>query len=96
MPSAVAVVDHGAPEAAHVGALGGAVAGLPSRAFLAIPMQDAAKFPIVGSAVLFSLFLAFKYLPKNLVNAVLAGARGRLEGGGGGPKGGGEGGAGAA
>ncbi len=31
------------------------------------------KFPIVGSAVLFSLFLAFKFLPKQLVNAVLSG-----------------------
>ena len=32
------------------------------------------KFPLVGSAVLFSLFLAFKVLPKELVNAVLSGA----------------------
>lgn len=38
--------------------------------------QDAAKFPIIGSAVLFSLFLAFKYLPKDLVNTVLAGEEG--------------------
>lgn len=37
-------------------------------------LQDAARFPIIGSMVLFSLFLAFKFLPKNLVNAVLAGA----------------------
>lgn len=31
------------------------------------------KFPLIGSAVLFSLFLAFKFLPKELVNAVLSG-----------------------
>ena len=36
-------------------------------------MQDALKFPLVGSAVLFSLFLVFKILPKHLVNLVLAG-----------------------
>ncbi|RMZ52271.1 hypothetical protein APUTEX25_001661, partial [Auxenochlorella protothecoides] len=35
--------------------------------------RDAAKFPLIGSVVLFSLFLAFKYLPKDWVNAVLAG-----------------------
>ena len=29
------------------------------------------KFPFIGSAVLFSLFLVFKVLPKELVNAVL-------------------------
>ncbi|KAL6784921.1 PSL1 [Auxenochlorella protothecoides x Auxenochlorella symbiontica] len=34
--------------------------------------RDAAKFPLIGSVVLFSLFLAFKYLPKDWVNAVLA------------------------
>ena len=31
------------------------------------------KFPIVGSVMLFSLFLAFKFLPKHLVNLVLSG-----------------------
>lgn len=31
------------------------------------------KFPLVGSLVLFSLFLAFKYLPKEMVNAILSG-----------------------
>lgn len=31
------------------------------------------KFPLVGSLVLFSLFLAFKYLPKEIVNAILSG-----------------------
>ena len=31
------------------------------------------KFPLVGSAMLFSLFLAFKFLPKHLVNMVLSG-----------------------
>lgn len=34
--------------------------------------KDALKFPLVGSCVLFSLFLAFKFLPKELVNALLA------------------------
>ncbi len=31
------------------------------------------KFPLVGSAVLFGLFLLFKFVPKELVNAVLSG-----------------------
>lgn len=35
--------------------------------------QDAMKFPLVGSVVLFSLFLAFKFLPKEVVNAILSG-----------------------
>ena len=35
--------------------------------------QDALKFPLVGSAVLFGLFITFKVLPKHLVNLVLAG-----------------------
>lgn len=30
------------------------------------------KFPIVGSVVLLSLFLAFKFLPKDIVNAILS------------------------
>ncbi|PSC74237.1 Signal peptide peptidase 2 isoform A [Micractinium conductrix] len=34
--------------------------------------KDAMKFPLVGSLVLFSLFLAFKYLPKEIVNAILS------------------------
>ncbi|KAL3134989.1 hypothetical protein ABBQ32_007943 [Trebouxia sp. C0010 RCD-2024] len=34
---------------------------------------DALKFPLVGSAVLFGLFITFKILPKHLVNLVLAG-----------------------
>lgn len=29
------------------------------------------RFPFIGSAVLFSLFVVFKLLPKELVNAVL-------------------------
>ncbi|GAQ83835.1 signal peptide peptidase [Klebsormidium nitens] len=34
--------------------------------------RDAAlRFPLIGSAVLFSLFLLFKFLPKDLVNTVL-------------------------
>jgi minor histocompatibility antigen H13 len=54
--------------------------------------QDAIRFPVVGSAVLFSLFLMFKFLPKDLVNLVLSGegsrhpvlCAGRVCGGGGG------------
>lgn len=34
-------------------------------------MQDAVKFPIIGSIVLISLFIMFKLLPKDLVNMVL-------------------------
>ena len=37
-------------------------------------LQDAMRFPLVGSIVLFSLFLAFKFLPKEIVNAILSGA----------------------
>lgn len=33
---------------------------------------DAYRFPLVGSCVLFGLFLSFKFLPKSLVNALLA------------------------
>ena len=33
---------------------------------------DAMRFPVVGSCVLFGLFLCFKFLPKALVNALLA------------------------
>jgi Signal peptide peptidase len=33
--------------------------------------QDAVKFPLIGSAVLVSLFILFKVLPKDLVNMVL-------------------------
>ena len=36
-------------------------------------LQDAMRFPLVGSLVLFSLFLAFKFLPKEMVNAILSG-----------------------
>lgn len=32
---------------------------------------DAMRFPLVGSCVLFGLFLLFKFLPKDLVNTVL-------------------------
>ncbi|GAA5856807.1 hypothetical protein JCM8547_008853 [Rhodosporidiobolus lusitaniae] len=35
--------------------------------------EDAYLFPLIGSAVLFSLFLAFKYLPKEWVNRILGG-----------------------
>lgn len=34
--------------------------------------HDAMRFPLVGSAVLFGLFLMFKVLPKHLVNMLLA------------------------
>ncbi len=34
--------------------------------------HDAMRFPLVGSAVLFGLFLLFKVLPKHLVNMLLA------------------------
>mmetsp|Transcript_18040 Transcript_18040/g.30850 ORF Transcript_18040/g.30850 Transcript_18040/m.30850 type:complete len:378 (-) Transcript_18040:308-1441(-) len=40
--------------------------------------QDAMRFPLVGSAVLFTLFLAFKFLPKDLINYVLNGYLGVL------------------
>ena len=33
--------------------------------------QDAMKFPLIGSAVLVSLFVAFRFLPRHLVNAAL-------------------------
>eukprot|EP00891_Asterochloris_glomerata_P007431 jgi/Astpho2/7431/e_gw1.00114.103.1_t len=35
--------------------------------------QDAMKFPLIGSAVLFGLFVVFKILPKDMVNLVLTG-----------------------
>jgi minor histocompatibility antigen H13 len=34
--------------------------------------KEAAKFPIVGSMVLFGLFILFKFLPKDMINTVLA------------------------
>ncbi|CAI5532711.1 unnamed protein product [Closterium sp. Naga37s-1] len=34
--------------------------------------EHAMRFPIIGSCVLFSLFLLFKFLPKDLVNMVLS------------------------
>lgn len=37
-----------------------------------ISREHAMRFPFVGSAVLFSLFLLFKFLPKELVNRILA------------------------
>ena len=33
------------------------------------------RFPIIGSCVLFSFFLLFKFLPKDLVNKILTGFR---------------------
>lgn len=38
----------------------------------AMTKKDAMRFPLVGSIVLFSLFLAFKFLPKEIVNAILS------------------------
>jgi hypothetical protein len=35
------------------------------------------KFPLVGSCVLFSLYLAFKFLPKETINAILSGMIGK-------------------
>ena len=37
----------------------------------AMTKKDAMKFPLVGSVMLFGLFLAFKFLPKDLINLVL-------------------------
>ncbi|KAI5074677.1 hypothetical protein GOP47_0010638 [Adiantum capillus-veneris] len=37
-----------------------------------ISKEHAIRFPFIGSAVLFSLFLVFKFLPKELVNRILA------------------------
>jgi len=37
----------------------------------AMTQGDAMKFPLVGSCVLFGLFLLFRFLPKELVNTVL-------------------------
>jgi minor histocompatibility antigen H13 len=34
-------------------------------------LQDAMRFPLLGSAVLLSLFIAFKFLPKVWINALL-------------------------
>lgn len=34
-------------------------------------LQEAIRFPIVGSAVLLTLFITFKFLPKDLVNMAL-------------------------
>ena len=39
----------------------------------AMTKQDAMRFPIIGSCVLFSFFLLFKFLPKDLVNKILTG-----------------------
>jgi minor histocompatibility antigen H13 len=33
--------------------------------------EHAMRFPFIGSAVLLSLFLLFKFLPKDLINTVL-------------------------
>lgn len=33
--------------------------------------QDALKFPMIGSVVLFSLYIAFRVFPKDIVNMIL-------------------------
>lgn len=35
--------------------------------------EHAMRFPLIGSCVLVSLFLLFKFLPKDLVNMALTG-----------------------
>ena len=37
----------------------------------AMTKQDAMRFPVIGSCVLFGFFVLFKYLPKDLVNKLL-------------------------
>ena len=37
-----------------------------------ISKEHAMRFPLIGSAVLLSLFLLFKFLPKDLINRILA------------------------
>lgn len=44
----------------------------PSAPAETMSQEHAMRFPLVGSAVLFSLFLLFKFLPKDLVNMVLS------------------------
>ncbi|GJP54301.1 hypothetical protein CLOM_g13407 [Closterium sp. NIES-68] len=44
----------------------------PSAPAETMSKEHAMRFPIIGSAVLFSLFLLFKFLPKDLVNMVLS------------------------
>ena len=39
----------------------------------AMTKQDAMRFPLIGSCVLFGFFLLFKFLPKDLVNKLLTG-----------------------
>lgn len=39
----------------------------------AMTKQDAMRFPLIGSCVLFGFFLLFKFLPKDLVNKILTG-----------------------
>lgn len=43
----------------------------PTPAAETMTQGDAMRFPLVGSCVLFGLFLLFKFLPKDLVNTVL-------------------------
>lgn len=45
------------------------IAGPPSET---MTQKDAMRFPLIGSCVLFSLFIAFKFLPKELINTVLS------------------------
>lgn len=50
----------------------------PAAPTEAMTTKEAMRFPIMGSLVLFSLFLVFKFLPKDLVNMVLTGYFGVL------------------
>jgi minor histocompatibility antigen H13 len=51
--------------------VGGLLQIIPRR-IVWLRMQDALRFPLYGSAVLVGLFVLFKFLPKDLVNAILA------------------------
>jgi minor histocompatibility antigen H13 len=46
--------------------------GVPAAQKEILSAQDAYKFPFIGSAALFGLYLAFKYLDKDKINLLLA------------------------
>lgn len=68
LPYSVSVVLHAALTV-YVGSWRSVRADPPTES---MTHTDAMRFPIVGSCVLFGLFLAFKWLPKALVNALLS------------------------
>lgn len=68
IPYSVNIVLHAALTV-YVGSWRSVKEGAPSEQ---MTKKDAMRFPIVGSCVLFGLFLLFKFLPKALVNALLA------------------------